>query len=57
MLEYYAKAIIRYLNGDFKLFERYKNIAIAIYEEEKNIITIGDVIPREIKIKLYEMVS
>ena len=56
-MEYCARAVIRHLNGDIGLFKKYRDKAITIYEEEKNIVTIGDVIPREIKIKLYEMVS
>jgi len=56
-IEYCARAVIRHLNGDVGLFKKYRDKAIAIYEEEKNIVTIGDLIPGEIKIKLYEMVS
>ena len=56
-MEYCARAVVRYLNGDFKLFEKYRNKAIEIYEEEKNIVTIGEMIPRQTREKLYEMVS
>ena len=55
-LEYCARAVIRHLNGDFKLFEKYRNKAIEIYEEEKSIVTIGEMIPNSTKEKLYEMV-
>lgn len=56
-IEYCARAVVRHLNGDFKLFEKYRNKAIEIYEEEKNIVTIGEMIPRQTREKLYEMVS
>lgn len=56
-MKYCARAIIQHLNGNAKLFEEYRDKAIEIYEEEKNIATIGEMIPRQTKRKLYEMVS
>lgn len=56
-IEYCARAVVRHLNGDMKLFEKYRDKAIQIYEEEKDICSIEEMIPTNIKIKLYEMVS
>ena len=56
-LKYYTRAVIRHLNGDMDLFKSYTNKAIEIYEAEKNIVTIGEMIPRQTREKLYEMVS
>lgn len=56
-LEYCARAVIRYLNGDMDLFKSYTNKAMKLYEQEKNITTVEEMIPTNTKIKLYEMVS
>ncbi|MCF6466372.1 hypothetical protein [Clostridium sp. Cult2] len=56
-IEYYARAVIRHLNGDFELFEKYKSKAIEIYEQEQCICSIGEMIPVGVKRELYEMVS
>ncbi len=56
-IKYCARAVVRHLNGDMNLFNIYRNKAIQIYEEENGIVTIGELIPAEIKVKLYEMVS
>lgn len=56
VLRYCMKGIVRYLNGDIRQFEHYKNIAINIYQEECSFI-IADRIPETVKIKLYEMVG
>lgn len=55
--KYIFKSVINYLDGDMELFNNYKNKAIEIYEEEKNIITIEELLPRKVKHQLYEMVS
>ncbi len=55
-IEYCARAIIQHLNGDFKLFKKYRDKAIELYEKG-NTVTIGELIPTEIREKLYEMVS
>lgn len=55
-IKYCARAIIQHLNGNFKLFEEYRDKAIEIYEKE-NTVPIGELIPKSTKIKLYEMVS
>lgn len=56
ILKYCMRGIIRYLNGDIDEFNSYKNKAMKIYHNEY-VITIEDLIPKDIKIKLYEMVS
>lgn len=56
-IEYCARAVIRHLNGDFKLFEKYRDKAIEMHENELCLCSIGEIIPRQIKRKLYEMVS
>ena len=56
-LEYCARAVIRHLNGDLDLFKSYTRKAMKIYEQEKCIADIGEMIPTTTKIKLYEMVS
>lgn len=56
-IEYCARAVIQHLNGNLELFKKYRDMAIKIYEEEKNIVTVGELIPAKIREKLYEMVS
>lgn len=56
-IEYCARAVIQHLNGNLELFKKYRDMAIKIYEEEKNIVTVGELIPGSTKKKLYEMVS
>lgn len=55
--KYISRAVIRYLNGDMELFEYYKSIAMRIYEQEKYIATIEELIGSETKNRLYELVS
>ena len=57
VLEYCTRAVVRYLNGDMKLFKKYTNIAMKIYEQEKCIAAIGEMIPVTTRKKLYEMVG
>lgn len=54
---YIGRAIIRYLNGDMKLFKYYKDVALELLEKEKEFVKVEDIIGREIKSKLYELVS
>lgn len=56
-IEYCARAIIQYLDGNVKLFEEYRDKAIEIYEEEKNICSIEEMIPDGTKKKLYKLVN
>lgn len=56
-IEYCARAVIQHLNGNFELFEKYRDKAIELYEKESSIATIGEIIPATTKRKLYEMVS
>lgn len=35
VLKYCSRAIVRYLNGNYKLFEVYVRRAMKLYEEEK----------------------
>ena len=55
--KYIARAVIRYLNGDMKLFERYRNIALKLMEKEKEFIAVEELIDKDTKAKLYNMVS
>lgn len=55
-IEYCVRAVIQHLNGDFKLFKKYRDMALKIYEEEKNIATVGELIPKSTREKLYKMV-
>jgi len=55
--KYIAKAVIRYLNGDMKLFYSYVHKAMRIYEQEKHIANIEELIGAETKNRLYELVS
>jgi len=55
--KYIARAVIRYLNGDMKLFERYRNIALKLLEKEKEFIAVEELIDKDTKAKLYNMVS
>ena len=52
--EYCARAVIRYLIGDMKLFYSYVHKAMQIYEQEKCIVTIEELVGEEIKNSLYE---
>lgn len=56
-IEYCARAIIRHLNGDLKLFEEYKDKAIETYHREQCICSIGEMIPGSTKEKLYKLVN
>lgn len=56
-MEYCARAVIRYLNGDMDLFKTYTRKAIKIYEQEKCMVAIGEMIPRQTREKMYEMVD
>ena len=56
-IEYCARAVVRYLNGDMDLFKSYTNKAMKIYEQENCIAAIGEMVPRQTREKLYEMVS
>ncbi len=55
--KYIGRAVIRYLNGDMNLFYKYVNKAMQIYEQEKCIVTIEELVGEEIKNSLYELVS
>jgi len=55
--KYIAKAVIRYLNGDMKLFYSYVHKSMRIYEQEKHIANIEELIGAETKNRLYELVS
>lgn len=56
-IEYCARGIVAYLDGNIKLFKEYRNKAIEIYEEERNMCSIGEMIPATTKEKLYKLVS
>lgn len=56
-IEYCARAVVRYLNGDMDLFKTYTRKAMEIYETEKDMATVGELIPGTTRKKLYEMVS
>lgn len=56
-IEYCARAIIRHLNGDLKLFEEYRDKAIQTYEEEQCVCSIGEMISDKTKEKLYKLVN
>lgn len=55
--KYIARAIVRYLNGNKDLFYTYVSRAMKLYECEKCMITLGELIDKDTKLKLYEMVS
>ena len=55
--KYIARAVVRYLNGNKDLFYSYVSKAMKLYECEKYMITLGELIDKDIKLKLYEMVS
>ena len=54
---YISRAVIRYLNGDMKLFEYYRSIALKLLEKEKEFIAVEELIDKDTKAKLYNMVS
>jgi len=55
--KYIARAVVRYLNGNKDLFYTYVNRAMKLYECEKCMITLGELIDNDTKLKLHEMVS
>jgi hypothetical protein len=55
--KYIGRAVIRYLNGDIKLFEYYRSIALKLLEKEKEFVAIEDLIDIQTKNKLYKVVS
>lgn len=55
--KYIGRAVVRYLNGDMKLFEHYRNIALKLLEKEKEFIAVEELIDKDTKAKLYDMVS
>jgi len=55
--KYIARAVIRYLNGNKDLFYSYVSKAMKLYECEKCIITLGELVDKDTKLKLYEIVS
>ena len=56
ILKYCMRGIVQYLDGNIDKFNSYKNKAMNIYKNE-HLFELGDLIPQETKIKLYEMVS
>ena len=56
-IEHCARAVVQYLSGDMNLFQKYTDIAMEICEEERCICSIGEMIPKQTRKKLYEMVS
>ena len=56
-LKYCARAVVRYLDGDMDLFDKYVQMALMIHEKETSIATVGELVPERTKQKLYEMVS
>ena len=57
MKKYIARAIVRYLNGNKDLFYTYVSKAMKLYENEKCMVTLEDVLDKDIKTKLYELVN
>ncbi len=55
--KYIARAVVRYLNGNKDLFYTYVSKAMKLYECEKCIITLGELVDKDTKLKLYEIVS
>lgn len=57
-LRYCTRAVIQHLNGNKKLFYAYTQMAMQIYESERNMhSSIEEMVPEETKEKLYEMVG
>lgn len=55
--KYIGRAVIRYLNGDMKVFEYYRNIALKLLEKEKEFVAVEELIDADTRNKLYELVS
>lgn len=55
--KYIARAIVRHLNGNKDLFYTYVDKAMELYECEKYMITLGELVDKDTKLKLHEMVS
>lgn len=57
VLELCFRSIIRDINGDMKLSRKYKELALEIHYDINCIARVEDHVPRQTKIKLYELVS
>jgi hypothetical protein len=55
--KYIARAVVRHLNGNKDLFHTYVSKAMKLYECDKCMITLGELIDKDTKLKLHEMVS
>ncbi|SDX85813.1 hypothetical protein [Tepidimicrobium xylanilyticum] len=55
--KYVARAVVRYLNGNKDLFYTYVRKAMKLYENEKCMVTLEDMLDKDTKTKLYELVS
>lgn len=55
--KYIGRAVIRYLNGDMDLFQYYKSIALKIYKANQEFLSIEELISKDTKDKLYQLVS
>lgn len=57
MLELYLRGIVRYLSGDKELSKEYEDMALELHFDNNCIYRVEDNVPKQIKRKLYEMVS
>lgn len=61
VLEYCVKAVVQHLNGDFQTFYKYSMKATDMYKkmkfEESCIYPIKEVVPEDVRKKLYKIVS
>ncbi|NLB82441.1 MAG: hypothetical protein GX800_12715, partial [Clostridiaceae bacterium] len=56
-IQYSAKAVIRYINGDVKEYKKYNDKAMKLYHRQGYGGIVADEIPDDIKEKLYRMVN
>lgn len=52
-----ARSIVSILNGDIELSKVYQELALEEYDKNNSIAKVEDHVPRNIKRKLYELVS
>ena len=61
ILEYCLRSIVRHMNGDYDEFERLSNLAKERCEAENKAqklhYTIGDVVPRSVKERIYQAIA
>lgn len=57
VLELCFRSIVQHLAGDKELSDEYKELALEEYQDIKCMARLEEHVPKQVKRKLYEMVS